>query len=311
VAGEPDTLEFSYADWTTRESLEAGSEPSDIPLDESMSINTADALYVNDIFHDLPGLGLWTPATGAEMNGCLMFHNGWLGPDRGHGHGLYIQNDTPEKIIKDCIIFDNFGYGIHAYTQGGKIDNLVFDGCICFGAGSLSGDNFNNILVGGYAVANNITLRNCMTYGGGAVNIGYDAGADNVILENNYFPDGITKVNVTNLTETGNYYGPAVGNQVFLRGNENDANRANLAIYNEAGANTIDVDVSAIFGQTGTVQARNVQDYFVDIQTLTITAGVITVNMQAVNRTVATPIEWTAPATTFPAFGCFVLTKTE
>jgi hypothetical protein len=96
-----------------------------------------------------------------------------------------------------------------------------------------------------------------------------------------------------------------------LRGNEHDTNRANLVIYNQAEADTIDVDVSAIFGQSGTVQARNVQDYFVDIQTLTITAGVITVNMQAANRTVATPVQWTAPATTFPLFGCLVLTKTE
>jgi hypothetical protein len=280
-------------------------------MNESISINEPNVLRINEVFHDLPGLGLWTPATGAEMNGCLMYHMGWSAPDRGHGHGLYVQNDTPAKVIKDCIIFDNFGWGIHAYTENGKIDNIVLDGCVCFGAGSLYGENYNNILVGGLQVANNITIRNCMTYGAGGVNVGYVAGADNVTLENNYFADGITKVNVTNLTETGNYYGPAVGNQVFLRPNDNDANRANLVIYNQAQADTIEVDVSAIFGASGTVQARNVQDYFVDIQTLTITAGVITINMQAANRTVATPVQWTAPATTFPQFGCFVLVKIE
>lgn len=135
-----------------------------------MNITAPDAKYVNDIFHDLPGLGLWTPATGAEMNGCLMYHNGWSAPDRGHGHGIYIQNDTPAKLIKDCIIFDNFGYGIHAYTEGGKIDNLIFDGCVCFGAGSLYGEPYNNILVGGLQIAHNITIRNCMTYGAGGWN---------------------------------------------------------------------------------------------------------------------------------------------
>jgi hypothetical protein len=279
-------------------------------MSESMNINTPSAKYVNDVFHDLPGLGLWTPATGAEMNGCLMYHNGWSAPDRGHGHGIYIQNDTPEKIIKDCIIFDSFGWGIHAYTEGGKIDNIVLDGCVCFGAGSLYGANYNNILVGGLQVANNITIRNCMTYGAGGVNIGYNAGANNVTLENNYFPGGITKVNVTNLTETGNYYGSAIGNQVFLRPNQYDPSRANLTIYNEAMANTVNVDVSSVFGQTGTVEAHNAQDYFTDIQTLTITAGVITVNMRAANRTVATPVGWTAPATVFPAFGCLILVKT-
>jgi len=54
---------------------------------------------------------------------------------------------------------------------------------------------------------------------------------------------------------------------------------------------------------------RNVQDYWNDTQTLDITAGHITVNMQAVNRTVETPVGWTAPATTFPQFGAFVLEK--
>jgi hypothetical protein len=42
---------------------------------------------------------------------------------------------------------------------------------------------------------------------------------------------------------------------------------------------------------------------------LTITAGVITVNMQAANRSVATPVGWTAPAKVFPQFGSFVLVK--
>jgi hypothetical protein len=64
-----------------------------------------------------------------------------------------------------------------------------------------------------------------------------------------------------------------------------------------------------LFGASGTVKAYNVQDYFTDIQTLTITAGVITVNMQAANRTVATPVLWTAPAKTFPQFGAFILVK--
>jgi len=274
-----------------------------------MNINTPNIKYINDIFHDLPSLGLWTPATGAEMNGCLMYHNGWSAPDRGHGHGIYIQNDTPAKLIKDCIIFNNFGWGIHAYTEGGKIDNLIFDGCVCFGAGSLYGATYNNILVGGLQIAHNITVKNCMTYGAGGVNIGYSAGADNVVLENNYFPGGITKVNCTNLIESGNYYGAAIGNQIFLRANDYDPNRANLTIYNQAEENTIDVDVSAVFGQTGTIKAHNVQDYFVDIQTLTITAGIITVDMQAANRTVATPVGWTAPVTTFPQFGAFVLEK--
>jgi alkylation response protein AidB-like acyl-CoA dehydrogenase len=82
-----------------------------------------------------------------------------------------------------------------------------------------------------------------------------------------------------------------------------------LTVYNQAQANTVNVDVSSVFGASGTVKAYNAQDYFSDVQTLTITAGVITVNMQAANRTVATPDGWVAPAKTFPDFGAFVLIK--
>lgn len=299
-------LEFAYLDWVTREALEPGGSPSNIP-DKGVSIFTPNVKFINCIFHDLPTLGLWTPATNAEFYGCIIYHNGWSGPDRGHGHGLYVQNNAPTKIIKDCIIFNNFGYGIHAYTEGGKINNFVFDGCVCFGAGSLYGTKYNNILIGGYQVANNIIIKNCMTYGAGGVNVGYVAGATNVILEDNYFPDGIQKVNTQIANETGNYYGPAIGNRVFLRPNQYEPNRANLVVYNEAQVDTVEMDISAIYANGTQVQARNVQDYFSDIQILTVTNGKITVNMQAINRTVAVPIGWTAPATTFPQFGCFVL----
>lgn len=236
-----------------------------------------------------------------------MYNNGYSRLDRGHGHGLYIQNDSPTRIIKDCIIFNNFGWGIHAYTQGGKIDNLVFDGCICFNAGSLYNAKYPNILVGGTPVAHNITIKNCLTYGGGTNVVGYVGGAEGVILENNYLPEGIDKNTAQIVSEVGNTYG-VVGNRVFLRPNDYDGNRANLVIYNQDLVDSIVVDVSSLMWN-GTVHARNVQDYFNDIQILTVVDGNITIDMQAENRTVSTPVQWSAAPTTFPEFGCFVLEK--
>ena len=261
------------------------------------------------MIHDLSQVGLWLEALGSEMYGCIIYHIGWDAPDRGHGHGLYTQNDAQTKTIKDCIIFDVFSFGIHAYTENSKINNYVFDGCVCFNAASLANGTDRNILVGGYQVAQNITVKNCMTFGSAIVNIGYNAGANNVTLTDNYFPGGIMKVKLINLAESGNYYGLKTGNRVFLRPNQYDPMRAKLVIYNEAQTNEIEVDVSAIYANGTQIQARNVQDYFSDIQTLTVIAGKITVNMKAINRTVATPIGWTARATTFPTFGCMVLEK--
>lgn len=299
-------LEIIYSGWVTRQSAEAGSSPSDIPTEKTLTVGAERGKFINCIIHDVSGPSWFSNALGGEFYGCVIYHVGWNGTDRGHGHGLYVQNDTPEKIIKDCIIFDNFGWGIHAYTQGGTINNIVLEGNTCFRAGSLADEIHNPILYGGSEVANNPILRANMTYVGKS-NLGYLDGCTNAIIEDNYMPDGLAKINVEITSETGNYYGPAVGNRVFLRVNDYDPKRAHLIIYNEAQAGTIEVDVSRIYKDGDKVQARNVQDYFTDIQTLTVTAGKITVNMQAVNRTVATPIGWTAPATTFPQFGCFVL----
>ncbi len=70
----------------------------------------------------------------------LFYYNGYNAPDRGHGHGIYAQNlgSTPKQIY-DNIIFQQFGWGIHAYAEGGHLDNFDFQGNISFNNGGLSG----------------------------------------------------------------------------------------------------------------------------------------------------------------------------
>ncbi len=305
-------LILRYSGWATRQSAFTGSTPEDIPYTKGLTVNATYSQVINCVIHDMAGVGFQSLSVASELYGCVLFHNGWAGTERGHGHAAYVQNSAaPRKVIKDCIMFDNFGYGIHAYTESGQIDWLTLEGNTCFRNGSLYGTGYADILVGGYVVADNPILTGNMTYNVHENNLGYIAGVTNAVLTDNYFPQGLTKVNAQITTETGNYYGESgLGNTAFVRPNEYDPNRANLTIYNQAEANTVTVDVSAL-GWTGNVTARNVQDYFSDAQTLEIVDGAIIVNMQAENRTVATPIEWTAPATTFPLFGAFVLERVD
>jgi hypothetical protein len=105
---------------------------------------------------------------------------------------------------------------------------------------------------------------------------------------------------------------PGTANAVFVNPNKYKTTRANVTVYNWEGSDNVAVDLSAVTGLAigDSVSVRNVQDYFVDIQTLTLDASKqITVNVQAVNRTVAAPILWDAPVSTFPTFGCFVVEK--
>jgi hypothetical protein len=289
--------------------------------------------------------GITTSAarTGHVYYGNLVYFNGH---NYSGGHGTYPQNAVGNtKTLKRNIFYGNFGHGIHAYGSGGAVSDFIIDGNTCFENGALRDTATNNILNGGSIGMSGLILRNNMTYKRegtfeGRTQIGYGAGNEvtNIQVYDNYLVspswslvfldatltrfdgntiigwfdgDGVgigTNTNVSPHPSDPVVY-PTTNNQIFLTSNEYDANRVQLTIYNWTLANTVNVDVSAVFGASGTVKAYNAQDPLNDIQTLTISSGVITVNMEATNRTVETPVGWTAPAKTYPQFGCFVLAK--
>jgi len=156
---------------------------------------------INLIIHDAGmGFGCWSAAWGAEIYGCLIYHNGWQGPgnDRGHGHAIYTQNETVTKRIVDNIMFDQFGYGIHAYTQGGEIKNFHIEGNVSFNNGSATRENhrYDNILIGGFKPAEGIILvSNCTytTWGRGGKSVQFNYSAKNnkdLTCRDNYFAGG-------------------------------------------------------------------------------------------------------------------------
>ena len=59
-----------------------------------------------------------------------------MGPDRGHGHGIYAQNRTGIKTIEDVISFNNFNTGMKAYSESSYAVGVRFDGVISFNNGS-------------------------------------------------------------------------------------------------------------------------------------------------------------------------------
>ncbi len=146
------------------------------------------------------GVEPWTPAVDAEVYGCLIYRNGYQGPapDRGHGHGLYLQNDTGTKRILDNILFNGYGYGIHAYTEGGAIRGMHFEGNMVFNSGK-SGRNqarTANILIGGQQPADRITVIGNCTYTpvefDVANSFGWASGPPNkdAVIRDNYFAGG-------------------------------------------------------------------------------------------------------------------------
>src|SRR5437764_1201032 len=93
-----------------------------------------DLKFINLIIHDT-GHGFYTENTAhnIEIYGCIIYNGGdqnAASGGRSDGHGIYIKGDgNGWKIVRDNVIFDQFGFGIHGYAESGQaLKNLVFDG---------------------------------------------------------------------------------------------------------------------------------------------------------------------------------------
>jgi len=132
---------------------------------------------INLVLHDAAqGVGFWEQSIDSEAYGNLIYYNGWAGPTRGHGHGIYTQNRDGVKKITDNIIFNQFGLGIQAYGSGSAyVQGYDMDGNILFNNGSLysTSNKVDNILVTGGTGTRNITIENTYTYHTPSTNDGY------------------------------------------------------------------------------------------------------------------------------------------
>ncbi|MGA2659825.1 MAG: hypothetical protein ABSH34_20165 [Verrucomicrobiota bacterium] len=219
-----------------------------------LNILGPDIKIIDVVVHDAGvGIGFWSTATRSEIYGCLIYFNGWQGAptDRGHGHAIYTQNNQDRKFIRENVMFDQFGYGLHAYTEGGALEGFDFEGNVAFNNGVLTreGLHYDNYLIGGFKPARNIALRQNFGYhtpgkGGANLALGYGPirvgqltwGNSDVLVESNYLAGGNFNSRYwTNMTVRGNTFallaggvsldpGPGAGayqwdqNQYFLTG---------------------------------------------------------------------------------------------
>jgi hypothetical protein len=84
------------------------------------------------------GLFLNTSATDVEVYGVITYNNGYVDTVRGHGHGLYIQNNTGMKWIKDVISFNNYATGMKGFGETSFANNIHFEGNTSFNNSSAS-----------------------------------------------------------------------------------------------------------------------------------------------------------------------------
>ena len=174
---------------------------------------------INCLFDNLAGgISVWT-TNNSEVYGNLLSNIGGHGTDRGHGHDLYLQNNSPSNlVVTNNIGFNNFDEGIQAYgSSTAYVQNMTFTGNVIFNSGTLNGDLVDNFTIGGGGAsggANNITLTDNYTYDTPSLTEGqnelgdiFDSTEGTGTFTGNYFIGGFQAADLdrwTTLTFTGN-----------------------------------------------------------------------------------------------------------
>ncbi|HUI06318.1 MAG TPA: immunoglobulin domain-containing protein [Verrucomicrobiae bacterium] len=188
---------------TTRYTSTTGSDPTptQLPLPNSVQIGAPGVKLINMIVHDTRGgMGLFAAAVNAEAYGCIIYNNGWNAPDRGHGHGLYVQNLDGLMHLSDNIIFNQFGVGIHGYSESSSLKHFLVERNIVFNNGRIATYPDPNIkeqilFGGGPPVQDLSLLDNCvyvpLDQNSTLLRLDYAADSnDDVVVANNYVAGG-------------------------------------------------------------------------------------------------------------------------
>ena len=115
-----------------------------------INVYGANTKYINLVVHDNGhGFGLWNEDGGTEIYGCVIFNNG----NNKKEHGIYGHNKNGSHAIRNNLIFNNAGYGLHLYANSTKSSVSGFDieRNTIFNNGSLTLDDqvADQVLVGG------------------------------------------------------------------------------------------------------------------------------------------------------------------
>ena len=130
-------FEVTFTD-PARSTAISGSDPADLPR-EHMTVFVSGPFnkLINLIVHDMgDGVFAGSPAEGLEIYGSVFFNNGWMGPDRGHGHNIYLQNQRATKLVTDNVLFSSFSSGLQIYgSDAAYLQNFDIEGNTIFNSG--------------------------------------------------------------------------------------------------------------------------------------------------------------------------------
>ena len=168
--------------------------------------------FINLIIHDNPGTGFgsWKQTADSEINGCIIYNNGYYSNKRGSGVGIYVQNSSEKfRLIKNNIVFNNYYKGIEVWSDNRNakeayVKNIILDNNVIFNSALVTGVPKDNLIIAtndnsGTNIAQNIQVTNNILYhntdylknelksGFHSLTLGFNPKApiENVVVKNN------------------------------------------------------------------------------------------------------------------------------
>jgi hypothetical protein len=298
---------------------------------------------INLVIHDV-GLAIFeSQPSGIEIYGLIAYNNGWDGPDRSHGPGIYIRNKTawPRKFIADSIVFQNYRQGLQGYGTGANVfSQMQLAGNIFFNNGigrdglhrnlmfgNERGDHVGNVLWENFTYFPHAAPSNGNLFGG-------DGGCRDLRLVGNIFASASQLNCLEGIEAAANtFYGKVSwvartqrfaaafpdnefpertsGLDIRIRRNRYDSQRLHAVVYNWDRLDVVQLDLSRYGVPAGAlVEVRSAQNPFGEPLKL-VYDGSAPAAVPMTGWHAALPIGWSADKSlppTFPEFGAFVLT---
>jgi hypothetical protein len=259
-------LEILVSEPTPAEPVEPGSHPASFtrPWGGLHVHGGRQCKFINLVIHDArQAVSWWRGSIDSELYGCLLYNNGWLGTDRGHGHCIYTQNETGVKTVSNCIMTCTYDgtQTVQAYgSDKAFVDHYLFEENICYAKG--------RFLVGGGKPSRGIRVFRNYLYDVG-LQLGYSApeNEDCEVRDNVVVNHGISIQKFKQVVNEGNLVVPKgaprpAGARTVLLPNRYDPDRAHLAVFNWAGAGDVEVPACAFLKPDEAFQLYDPKDFF-------------------------------------------------